>query len=161
MPTYTAHVIWSRGEQPFLDNRYSRRHIIKFDGGAELPGSSSPHIVRVPMSDPTAVDPEETFVASLASCHMLWFLSIAAAHKFRVENYSDQAEGVMAKNEKEKLIMKTVILRPQVSFSGERQPTLTEFLAMHHEAHDECFIASSVLTQVKCEPLIMSALQNT
>lgn len=76
----------------------------KFDGGAELSGSSSPHVVRVPMSDPTAVDPEETFVASLASCHMLWFLSIAAAHKFRVENYSDQAEGVMAKNEKGKLI---------------------------------------------------------
>ncbi len=156
MHPYTAHIIWSRGEQSFLDNRYSRRHIIRFDGGVELPGSSSPHVVRVPMSDPSAVDPEEMFVASLASCHMLWFLSIAAARKFCVENYSDQAEGVMEKNEKGKLIMNIVTLRPEVSFTGERQPTQIEFLDMHHEAHDECFIANSVITQVKCEPLITS-----
>lgn len=156
MHLYIAHIIWNRGEQPFLDGLYSRRHMIRFDGGVELPGSSSPHVVRVPMSDPSAVDPEEAFVASLSSCHMLWFLSIAAARKFRVEHYSDHAEGVMGKNEKGRLAMKIVTLRPEVSFSGERRPTQTEFLAMHHEAHDECFIASSVLTQIKCEPTLMS-----
>ncbi|NML16032.1 OsmC family protein [Azohydromonas caseinilytica] len=154
MHHYTAHVVWNRGDQDFLDNRYSRRHLIEFDGGAVLPGSSSPHVVRVPLSDPSAVDPEETFVASLSSCHMLWFLSIAAARGFRVDRYADRAEGVMEKNAQGKLYMSAVTLRPQVSFSGERLPGLEEFQAMHHEAHAECFIANSVLTRVRCEPVL-------
>ncbi|WP_029001351.1 OsmC family protein [Azohydromonas australica] len=157
MHIYTAHVHWSRGDQDFLDNRYSRRHLIEFDGGAVLPGSSSPHVVRVPLSDPAAVDPEEGFVASLSSCHMLWFLSLAAGRGFRVDHYSDRAEGVMAKNARGKLFVSTVTLRPQVSFSGERLPSSEEFQALHHEAHEECFIANSVLTEVRCEPVLQPA----
>ena len=81
MATYTAEVSWQRNGEDFLGNRYSRRHAIRFDGGALVVGSSSPHVVPLPMSDASAVDPEEAFVASLSSCHMLWFLSIAAKHK--------------------------------------------------------------------------------
>lgn len=154
MHAYTAHVLWKRDDQPFIDNRYSRKHIITFDGGVVLPGSSSPLAVKVPLSDPSAVDPEELFVSSLSSCHMLWFLSIAAARRFLVDSYSDGAEGTMAKNAKGKLAMAVVMLRPEVVFSGERQPTQEEFTAMHHEAHDECFIANSVLTEVRCEPVL-------
>ena len=104
------------------------------------------------MSDPSAVDPEELFVSSLSGCHMLWFLSIAAACKFCVDSYSDRAEGVMAKNGKGKLAMSVVKLNPHVVFSGARSPTQAEFLAMHHEAHDECFIENSVLADVQLEP---------
>jgi len=155
MHRYTAHVTWSRGDQPFTDQRYSRRHLIRFDGGVELPGSSSPQVVRVPFSDPTAVDPEEAFVASLAACHMLWFLSIAAGRGFCVDHYEDPAEGTMDKGPAGKLWMNVVTLRPQVRFTGERQPTPEEFDAMHHEAHDECFIANSVRTEVRCEAVLL------
>ena len=152
MHSYTAQVVWERGGQPFVDNRYSRRHLIRFDGGVEFAGSSSPHVVRAPLSDPQAVDPEEAFVASLASCHMLWFLSIAAGRKFRVDRYADAAEGVMAKNANGKYAMTVVTLRPDVRFSGDRLPTADEIVAMHHEAHEECYIANSVLTEVRIEP---------
>ena len=154
MHLYSAHILWTREEAQFLDNRYSRRHLIRFDGGAEIYGSSSPHVVKVPMSDPSAVDPEEAFVASLSSCHMLWFLSIAASRKYRVDTYSDQAEGVMEKNSEGKLFMSVVTLRPVVSFSGGTKPTSEEHVAMHHRAHEECFIANSVLTKVRCAPRI-------
>ncbi|MGH8444193.1 MAG: OsmC family protein, partial [Solimonas sp.] len=123
MGHYSAEVLWTRGEQDFLDNRYSRRHLLRFDGGAEMPGSSSPLVVRTPFSDAAAVDPEEMFVASLSSCHMLWFLSIAAREKFRVDRYFDAAEGTMARDASGKLAMTVVTLRPEVHFSGERQPT--------------------------------------
>lgn len=98
-----AEVLWLRGDQPFIDNRYSRKHVLRFDGGAEVPGSSSPHVVPVPMSDASAVDPEEAFIASLSSCHMLWFLAIAAKRKFCVDRYFDSASGVMEKNADGKL----------------------------------------------------------
>ena len=153
MAHYEAEVIWQRAGQPFLDNRYSRRHLLRFDGGLEVPGSSSPHVVPLPMSDAAAVDPEEAFVASLSSCHMLWFLSIAARNKFCVDAYRDQAVGVMARSERGKFMMTTVTLRPDVSFSGERLPTRAEIDAMHRAAHDECFIANSVRTEVRCEPV--------
>ena len=154
MNSYSAHILWSREDAPFLDNRYSRRHLIRFDGGAEIYGSSSPHVVKVPMSDPKAIDPEEAFVASLSSCHMLWFLSIAASRKYRVDAYSDEAEGVMEKNSKGKLFMSVVTLRPAGSCSGVTKPTHEEHAAMHHRAHEECFIANSVLTEVRCVPRI-------
>ncbi len=153
MAAYTAEVQWEREDQAFVDNRYSRRHLIRFDGGVEIAGSSSPHVVRVPFSDPAAVDPEEAFVASLASCHMLWFLSIAAARQFRIDRYRDEAIGIMAKNAEGKLAMTVVTLRPDVVFSGEVLPSRDEIVAMHHEAHEECFIASSVRTEVRVEPL--------
>src|SRR6476661_5617234 len=98
MSHYTAQILWHRDGQDFLDDRYSRRHLIRFDGGAELAGSSSPHSVPVPKSAPSAVDPEEAFVASLSSCHMLWFLSIAARAGFCVDRYTDNAQGLLARN---------------------------------------------------------------
>jgi len=153
MAHYTAEVLWLRGEQPFLDNRYSRRHALRFDGGVEVPGSSSPNVVPVPMSDAAAVDPEEAFVASLSSCHMLWFLAIAAKRKFRIDRYFDAATGVMEKDAQGKLAMTVVTLKPQVAFSGEHLPTREQIDAMHDEAHEECFIANSVKTDVRCEPV--------
>ncbi len=154
MAHYEAEVFWQRGEQPFLDNRYSRRHVLRFDGGIEVPGSASPHVVPLPMADAAAVDPEEAFVSALASCHMLWFLSVAVKRKFRVDSYRDKAVGTMARDARGKLAITTVTLRPEVRFSGERLPTPEEIAAMHHAAHDECFIANSVTTEVRCEPVL-------
>lgn len=157
MAAYSAHVLWQRGDQDFLGNRYSRRHLMSFDGGAEVTGSSSPHVVPLPWSDAAAVDPEEAFVASLASCHMLWFLSIAAKYKFCVDRYADTAEGVMAKNAEGKMAMTVVTLRPEIDFSGERRPTRERIDQLHREAHEECFIANSVKTEVRCEPVVVDA----
>ena len=153
MGRHTAEVLWVRGDQAFTDNRYSRRHTLRFDGGVEVPASSSPHVVPVPLSDPAAVDPEEAFVASLASCHMLWFLSLAAARKYRVDRYGDEATGVMEKNADGRMAMTVVTLRPRVVFSGDRVPSREEVARLHHLAHEECFIASSVRTEVRCEPV--------
>jgi organic hydroperoxide reductase OsmC/OhrA len=153
MSEYTAEVLWQRNEQDFLGNRYSRKHLLRFDGGVEVAGSSSPHVVPVPMSDAGAVDPEEMFIASLASCHMLWFLSIAARRRFVVDRYVDAATGVMEKNAEGRVAMTRVTLRPAVSFSGERVPTREELDALHHAAHEACFIANSVRTEVRCEPV--------
>lgn len=153
MAQYTAETIWLRGDQDFLGNRYSRRHTVRFDGGLEVPGSSSPHVVPVPWSDTSAVDPEEMFVASLSSCHMLWFLAFAAKRGFEVDSYRDAAVGVMEKNEQGKLVMSVVTLRPDIRFSGERQPTRAELDQLHHRAHEECFIANSVRSEVRCEPV--------
>ncbi|MGP1630427.1 MAG: OsmC family protein [Giesbergeria sp.] len=152
MATYTAEVVWQRGSQDFLDNRYSRKHMLRFDGGAEVVGSSSPHVVRLPYSDPAGVDPEEAFVASLASCHMLWFLSLAAEGGYCVDHYADAASGVMSENSEGKLAMTSVTLQPVVQFSGELRPTADGHAALHHRAHDACFIANSVRTEVHCEP---------
>jgi len=158
MSTYTVAVSWQRGSQPFIDNKYSRRHSWRFDGGVEVPGSSSPHVVPLPYSDANAVDPEEAFVASISSCHMLWFLSIAAKRRFCVDSYVDEAVGTMAKNASGKLAMTRVTLRPRVAFSGDRLPDRAEIDAIHHEAHSECFIANSVLTEVICEPVYPETL---
>jgi organic hydroperoxide reductase OsmC/OhrA len=153
MARYTAEVLWLRNGQHFLDNRYARAHLIRFDGGLQVPGSSSPHVVPAPLSDPAAMDPEEAFVAALSSCHMLWFLSIAARRKFRVDRYFDAAVGVMEKNAAGKMAMTVVTLRPDVQFSGERLPTPAQIDQMHHDAHEQCFIANSVKTEVRCEPV--------
>jgi organic hydroperoxide reductase OsmC/OhrA len=154
MSEYTAEIVWERDPaQDFLGNGYSRRHLLRFDGGIEVPGSSAVSSVPLPMSDPNAVDPEEAFVASLSSCHMLWFLSIAAKRKFIVDRYVDAAVGVMARNEQGKVAMTRVTLRPAVTFSGERQPTRDELDKLHHKAHEECFIANSVKSEVLCEPV--------
>jgi organic hydroperoxide reductase OsmC/OhrA len=149
---YKAEVIWQRGQgEAFIDNRYSRRHLLRFDGGVEVPGSSSPSVVPLPCSDPAAVDPEETFVAALSSCHMLWFLSLAAQARFAVAAYRDRAVGVMTKNAQGKFWISQVTLRPEVSFDGERRPTPAQIDELHHQAHEECFIANSVKTDVRVE----------
>ena len=153
MSTHDVTVEWSRGDARFTDNRYSRAHTWAFDGGARVPGSSSPHVVPAPWSDPAAVDPEEAFVASLSSCHMLWFLSIAAQRGFRVDRYVDAATGTMGRNAAGKVAVTRVVLRPQVAFGGDVRPSRDDIAAMHHEAHEQCFIANSVLTEVSCEPV--------
>lgn len=152
MGDYHATVRWERDGAVFTDNRYSRRHRWQFDGGVEVPASSSPQVVRVPLSDPSAVDPEEAFVASLASCHLLWFLSIAAEAGFVVERYEDEAVGTMSLRQDGRWWMSRVVLQPRVAFAGTRQPSAEEFATLHHRAHDECYIANSVRTEVRCEP---------
>lgn len=154
MAEHGALIQWSRGDASFVDNRYSRAHAWQFDGGARVPASSSPHVVPLPWSDPAGVDPEEAFVASLSSCHMLWFLSLAARERWLVDRYEDQAVGVMARNPQGRMAMTVVTLRPQVTFAPGCTPPTARLLALHHEAHEACFIASSVLTEVRCEPVI-------
>lgn len=153
MSTYTAGIRWSRGEQKFTDNRYSRAHTWQFDGGTVVPASSSPAVVPLPMSAAAAVDPEEAFVAALASCHMLWFLSIAAKQGYTVDAYADDASGVMAKNAGGRLAMTAVTLRPLVTFSGARRPDRAALDALHHAAHAECFIAASIRSEVIILPV--------
>jgi organic hydroperoxide reductase OsmC/OhrA len=150
---YRARVHWERGAAVFTDNRYSRGHSWHFDGGVTVPASSSPHTVRVPLSIEAAVDPEEALVAALASCHMLWFLSLAAADRRRIDDYSDEAVGLMGRNAAGKIAMLSVTLRPRVRFSGEHRPTRAEILRLHERAHEECFIANSVTTAVQIEPV--------
>ena len=153
MSEHTAQVLWTRGGQDFLGNRYSRRHLLRFDGGAEVAGSSSPHSGPVPMSDASAVDPEEAFVAALSSCHMLWFLALAAKRGFCVDRYLDEAVGLMEKNAQGRVAITRVTLRPDVNFSGERRPSHAEIEQLHHAAHEACFIANSVTSEIVCEPV--------
>jgi organic hydroperoxide reductase OsmC/OhrA len=153
MMLYQVRILWKReAHEPFLDNKYSRAHSWIFDGGIELAASSSPHIVPFPMSKEEAVDPEEAFVASLSSCHMLWFLSIAAGRKIMIESYEDRAEGVLAKNEEGKLAMTEVTLKPVITYGGKNIPTPEQVLEIHHLAHEKCFISNSVKTKVRIVP---------
>ena len=151
MSVHTAAIAWKRGEERFVDNRYSRRHEVAFDGGASQGLSSSPHVVPVPYSDPVAVDPEELFVASLASCHMLWFLSIAAKAGYCVDSYRDAAEGEMGMDAAGRMVMARVTLRPHCQFSGERLPSDEGFARLHAQAHHECFLANSVRSEIRIE----------
>lgn len=151
MAEYTVTVLWERGSATFSDNRYSRAHRWVFDGGAVVPASASPHVVPAPLSEPTNVDPEEAFVVALSSCHMLWFLSIAANRGFIVDAYTDRAIGYMEKNEEGRLAITRVTLHPAIRFAQPRVPTESEIHEMHQEAHHQCFIANSVRTHVSVE----------
>ena len=153
MTEHLATVHWQRDGQPFSDRRYSRRHTMLFDGGALVAGSASPHSVREPFSDPAAVDPEEAFVASLSSCHMLWFLDLACRAGWVVDDYRDAAVGVLGPRADGKLAMTLVTLRPALRFAGERRPDTSEIARLHHAAHAQCFIANSVTSEVRCEPV--------
>lgn len=157
MSEHTAIVQWNREGAVFTDNRYSRGHRWVFDGGVEVPASSSPKVVRVPLSVEAAIDPEEAFVASLSSCHMLWFLSLSAKQGFVVDQYRDEAVGTIAKDAEGKFAMTQVTLRPDVRFFGDKQPAAAELAALHHEAHEQCFIANSVKTEVRCEPVTVAS----
>lgn len=155
MAEYIATIQWRRRDgSNFLDNRYSRSHTWSFDGGIEIPASSSPHVVPVPMSELNAVDPEEAFIASLSSCHMLWFLSVAAKRGFVVESYEDSATGVLGEDSASKISITAVTLLPRAVFSSDKQPTATELEEMHHLAHGSCFIANSVKSEIRCKPII-------
>lgn len=151
MAKHGATVEWQRGDQNFLDRRYSRAHRWHFDGGAEVAASSSPHVVREPFSNPANVDPEEAYVAALSSCHMLWFLDLAARAGFRIDSYRDAAEGVMTKNADGKEWVARVILRPHVLFGGAQAPDEAAIEALHHEAHANCFLANSVRSAIETE----------
>lgn len=150
---YTANVAWSRGDALFTDNRYSRRHRWRFDGGIEVPGSASPHSVPLPYSSAEAVDPEEAFVASISSCHMLWFLSIAAKRGVVIDEYVDDAEGFMEKDADGRMAITRVVLHPRIVM-GDPAASQDAVVAMHDEAHHACYIANSVKTVVTCEPVI-------
>jgi len=152
MSEYTAKILWQKNvEEAFIDNKYSRGHQWEFDGGSIIEASSSPHIVPLPYSVEENVDPEEAFIASISSCHLLFFLQIAAKRKFIIEEYIDQTVGIMEQDEQGKTSMTKVILRPHVKFSGERQPTLEQLEKMHHLAHEQCFIANSVKSEIVTE----------
>lgn len=151
MAEYLATVSWERRGEAFVDNRYGRAHEWRFDGGLTIPASASPHVVRPPMSDPHAVDPEEAFVASIASCHMLWFLSLAARRGFVVESYRDDALGIMEKNAAGRMAITTVTLRPHVTLGGD-PPSEADLREVHDRAHHECYIANSVKTEIRVEP---------
>ena len=151
MSEYHAKIVWSRSkDEKFTDNQYSRGHRWEFDGGTVVPASSSPHIVPLPYSVEQNVDPEEAFVASLSSCHMLIFLAIAGKKRFVVDQYIDSPIGIMEKGADGKVSMTKVTLRPKVIFSGD-QPSFEPLEKMHHQSHEQCFIANSVKTEITTE----------
>jgi organic hydroperoxide reductase OsmC/OhrA len=153
MSDYSAQLAWQRqAQETFTDNRYSRKHLLRFDGGAEVAGSSAVSSVPLPHSDPAAVDPEEMFIASLSSCHLLWFLALAAKAGFVVDRYEDAAVGTLARDARGRVAMTRVTLRPRVAFSGEKLPSEAEHQALHDDAHERCYIANSVSTELRCEP---------
>ncbi len=151
MSEHTAIIDWKRASPDFLSGKYSREHTWTFDGGLVVPASPSPAVVPAPWSNPAHIDPEEAFVASLSSCHMLTFVYLAQRQKFQVDSYRDEAVGIMTKNEKGAPWISKVTLRPQVVYSGDKLPTAEDEEHLHHLAHEQCFIANSVKTEVVVE----------
>jgi organic hydroperoxide reductase OsmC/OhrA len=152
MSELKAIIRWKCNGPDFLKGRYSREHTWSFDGGFVVPASSSPSVVPVPMSNPANVDPEEAFVAAVSSCHMLTFLFLACQAQFQIDRYEDDAVGVMTKNEQGVPWVSTITLRPKIAYNGTKQPTASELEALHHKAHEQCFIAASIKTQVTVSP---------
>jgi organic hydroperoxide reductase OsmC/OhrA len=152
MSEHGANVSWQRGHaEDFVRGQYSRAHAWRFDGGAMVHASASPSVVPAPWSDPAGVDPEEAFVASIASCHMLWFLSLAAERGLVVERYEDAATGTLGRVARGVMAMTEVILRPRIAFGGDA-PDAATIATLHEEAHARCFIANSVNTKIRVEP---------
>jgi organic hydroperoxide reductase OsmC/OhrA len=151
MSTYTATIRWSRKGGDFAKGQYSRAHEWAFDGGLTVPASPSPHIVPAPWNDPAGVDPEEAFVASLSSCHMLFFVDFARRGGWVIDSYVDEAEGVMEKNAAGKMAMTRVTLRPKIEWGGDKRPDEAAIADLHHRAHEACFIANSVTSEVSVE----------
>ena len=149
MSEHKAMIRWMQSQGDFLKGTYSREHTWTFDGGITVQASSSPAAVRVPFSNPANVDPEEAFVASLSSCHMLTYLYVASRKGFEVSSYEDEAVGVMTKNERGVPWVSTVNLHPRITYTGSKSPTSEEVNQMHHAAHEGCFIANSVKTEVQ------------
>ena len=148
MAEYKTTIKWQRTSPDFLKGRYSREHTWTFDGGATVRASPSPHVVPAPWSNPACVDPEEAFVASISSCHMLTFLFLAAKQGFQIDSYEDETVGTMAKNEKGVPWVAKVVLRPRIVFSGDKIPSAPERNQLHHLAHEQCYIANSVKTEI-------------
>lgn len=149
MSEHQARVHWSRRpEERFIDSRYSRAHVWEFDGGISVPASSAVSAVPLPYSTAENVDPEEAFVAAIASCHMLTFLYLAAKAGLVVDSYQDRAVGTMGRNARGRMAVVSARLSPEIVFSGERAPTDADVQRLHHAAHEECFIANSVCTEI-------------
>jgi organic hydroperoxide reductase OsmC/OhrA len=147
--TYVATVDW-RLDGAFQRGRYSRAHTLRFDGGVEIRGSSAPSVVPLPWSAEDAVDPEEMLVASLSACHMLTFLDIARRAGWSIDRYVDVAEGTMEKTAEGRMWVAKVVLRPDIGWVGDA-PSPTDLEALHHQAHETCFIANSVKAEVVVE----------
>ncbi len=152
MAEYKATIKWQRTSPDFLRGRFSREHTWSFDGGTTVPASASPHVVPPPWSSTAAVDPEEAFVASLSSCHMLTFVYLASKQGFQIDSYEDAAVGALVKNEKGAMWMSTVTLNPKIVFSGDKLPSPGDLERLHHVAHEQCYIANSVKTEVVVHP---------
>src|SRR3954469_9133166 len=151
MSTYTATIRWSRdGAEGFTKGQYSRAHEWAFDGGAVVPASESPHVVHQPWSEPAGCEPEEAFVASLSSCHMLFFVDFARRAGLVIDDYVDEAEGVLDKRADGKMAMTRVTLHPRVTWRGD-PPDEAALADLHRRAHEACFIANSVTTEVVVE----------
>ncbi|HYJ82221.1 MAG TPA: OsmC family protein [Allosphingosinicella sp.] len=149
MADYLATVEW-RSDGGFREGRYSRAHSLSFDGGAVVLGSASPHVVPEPMSDPAGVDPEEALVASVSACHMLWFLHLARDSGFEIAAYRDEARGTMGRDGSGRMAMTRIVLRPEIEFAGDA-PAAEALDRLHHEAHERCFIANSLRTEIVVE----------
>jgi organic hydroperoxide reductase OsmC/OhrA len=148
MSEHKAIISWNCTSPDFLKGKYSREHTWTFDGGATIPASPSPSVVPGPHSNPALVDPEEAFVASVSSCHMLTYLYVASRKGFQIDSYKDEAVGVMTKNEKGIPWVSSITLRPEIVYSGEKIPTAADEEDLHHLAHEQCFIANSIKTTV-------------
>ena len=148
MSEHRARIDWKRDTKDFSYETYSRSHTWSFEGGVVVPASSAPEY----LGDPTRVDPERALVAALSSCHMLTFLALAARRRLVVNAYRDEAVGFMEKNAEGKLAVTRVVLRPAVEFEGPKPPSAAELEKLHHLAHEHCFIANSVRTEVTVEP---------
>lgn len=150
MSEYAASIEWTRDGQPFVDQKYSRAHDWRFDGGAVVRGSSAPSSVPLPYSDPAAVDPEEALVAAASSCHMLVFLHLAAKAGFVVDRYADAAVGRMARDDRGKTSIVEIVLKPDIAWSGPA-PEAAALDDLHHRAHSGCYIANSIRAEVRVE----------
>lgn len=148
MAEHKAIIKWQRTSPDFVRGKYSREHTWTFDGGVTIPASPSPHVVPTPWSNPAGVDPEEAFVASISSCHMLTFLYLAAKQGFQIDSYEDEAVGLMSKNENGVPWVSSVTLNPKIIYSGDKIPTPGDKEHLHHLAHEQCFIANSVKTEI-------------
>jgi len=148
MSEHKALVSWTCTGPDFLKGEYSREHTWQFDGGVTVPASASPTVVAVPYSNPAHVDPEEAFVAAVSSCHMLTYLYLASRQGFQIDSYRDEAVGVMTKNERRVPWVSSITLNPHIAYSGEKVPTSAEEKHLHHLAHEQCFIANSIKTEV-------------
>ncbi len=152
MSAHHATVEWRLREgEDFARGRYSRLHTIAFEGGITIPGSASPSVVPAPWSSQQAVDPEAAFVAALGACHMLTFLDLARRAGFGVAAYRDRAEGRLERIAPGKMAVTAVVLRPEITWTGDRAPDPVQLGQLHHQAHELCFIANSVITTVTVE----------
>jgi organic hydroperoxide reductase OsmC/OhrA len=148
MSEHKATISWKRSGPDFLKGKFSREHAWKFDGGLTVPASASPSVVPTPFSNPANIDPEEAFVASVSSCHMLTYVYLACRQGFQVDSYEDEAVGKMTKNEQGVPWVSSIVLSPKIAYSGEKLPSQADEERLHHLAHEQCFISNSIKTSV-------------